>query len=100
MVVAGLNSPSRYWTPCSLRASRMLRWLKESAKGSPWSRAKRARTSDRVVHGGSRVSGCEGGRPGGATAGPARTKDARAGIAPRFHCTRSDLTTNFALQLH
>src|SRR5947209_15699109 len=49
MVVTGLNSLSRNWTPCWLRASRMLDSVKESAKGSPWSRAKRARTSSRVV---------------------------------------------------
>ena len=49
MVVTGLNTRSRYLMPCSLRASRMLVSLKESAKGSPWSRAKRARTSFRVV---------------------------------------------------
>jgi hypothetical protein len=57
MVVTGLNSLSRYRTPCSLRASRMLAWVKESAKGSPWSRAKRARTSSRVVIEGSQTSG-------------------------------------------
>ena len=41
MVVTGLKTRSRYLMPCSLRASRMLSSLKESAKGSPWPRAKR-----------------------------------------------------------
>src|SRR5260370_24548681 len=51
IVVTGLNTRSRYLIPCSLRAARMLRSLKESANGRPWSRAKRARTSFRVVIG-------------------------------------------------
>lgn len=51
MVVAGLNSRSRYWTPCLSRASRMLNSVRASAKGSPWPRAKRARTSSKVVMG-------------------------------------------------
>src|SRR5262249_56723696 len=56
-VLTGLNSLSRNGTPCSSRASRMLSSLKESAKGSPWSRAKRARTSSRVVIGGAQMAG-------------------------------------------
>src|SRR5262249_33797625 len=59
-VVTGLNSRSRYWTPCWLRASRRLGSLKDSAKGSPWSRAKRARTSSRVVMGVSNFWGGSG----------------------------------------
>src|SRR5262249_24660652 len=55
MVVTGLNSRSRYLTPCSLRASRMLAWVKESANGSPWSRANRARTSCRFIIYGSKI---------------------------------------------
>jgi hypothetical protein len=49
MVGIGLNSRSRKRTPCSSRAARILARLREAAKGRPWSRAKRARTSSRVV---------------------------------------------------
>src|SRR5262249_21187080 len=80
-VVTGLNSRSRYLTPCSLRASRMLISLKESAKGSPWSRAKRARTSSRVVRGGLKGLWCEWGGPrkrrGGPSPGKGRTSSNR-----------------------
>src|SRR5262249_27492292 len=48
-VVLGLNRRSRYWTPCWSRASRIWRSVNASAKGSPCSRAKRARTSCKVV---------------------------------------------------
>src|SRR5262245_27323544 len=51
MVVTGLNSRSRNVTPCSLSASRMRDSVKESAKGKPRSRAKRARTSSSVIIG-------------------------------------------------
>src|SRR5262249_2764191 len=78
MVVTGLNSLSRYVTACSLRASRMLRSLKESAKGSPWSRAKRARTSCKVVMGALKYSGGSSADPGNAAAGPGPDKG-RAG---------------------
>src|SRR6266852_5022996 len=49
MVVTGLNTRSRYVTPCSLRTSRMLASVKISAKGSPSLRAKRARTASKLV---------------------------------------------------
>src|SRR3954464_15925573 len=49
----------------------MLSSLKESAKGSPTSRAKRARTSFRVVMGASNVVGVRFVRWGGPTAGSA-----------------------------
>src|SRR6516165_2588791 len=66
MVVTGLNRRLRNGTPCSLSASRMLSSLKESAKGSPWSRAKRARTSCRfIIYGSKRFLIGGGGRRGG-----------------------------------
>ena len=49
MVVTGLNSRSRYLTPCSSRASRMLASVRTSANGSPWLRAKRARNRSKLV---------------------------------------------------
>src|SRR5262245_796116 len=95
MVVTGLNRRSRYRTPCSSRASRMLRWVKESAKGSPWSRAKRARTSSRLVMGGLKRLWCEWGGPRKRRGGPSRAKGARAAIASHLHCTRRELATHF-----
>src|SRR5262249_54765639 len=49
MGLTGLNSLSRYSTSCSARTSRMLAWVRTSANGSPWSRAKRARTASSLV---------------------------------------------------
>src|SRR5262249_28825418 len=94
MVVTGLNRRSRYWTPCSLRASRTLRSLKESAKGSPWSRAKRARTSCKVVMVGSQRSWAEVARAQKAPRRKrVRTKGARVRNASHLHCTRHSLAT-------
>src|SRR5438128_7613946 len=76
MVVIGLNSLSRKRTPCSSRAARILGRLREAAKGRPWSRAKRARTSSRVVIEWPRVAW---GTPGGRVA-------AAAGDAVMFRC--------------
>src|SRR5262249_22434285 len=92
VVVPGRNRRSRYWTPCSWRASRMLRSLKESAKGNPWSRAKRARTSWRVVMVGSQRSWAGMARTQKAPRrNQVRTKGARVGNASHLHCTRHSL---------
>src|SRR5262245_26801456 len=63
-VVAGPNTRSRYSTPCSSSTSRMLAWVKTSANGRPWSRAKRARTASREVMGDLKCLRCERGGPG------------------------------------
>src|SRR5947207_9318 len=60
IVVPGLNSLAGEVTPGWWRAWRMLSSLKESAKGSPWWRVKRARTCSKVVMGKtSNVVGCD-----------------------------------------
>ena len=41
------------------------------------------------------IRGVSGDGPEGATADPARTKDARAGILFPLHCTRKDLAALF-----
>src|SRR5262249_23150599 len=92
IVVTGLNRRSRYWTPCSLRASRILRSLQESAKSKPWSRAKRARTSCKVVMVGSQRSWAEVARTQKAPRRhQVRTKGARVANASHLHCTRHSL---------
>src|SRR5262249_39857389 len=102
MVVTGLNSRSRSWTPYSWRASRMLGSLRESAKGSPWSRAKRARTSSRVVMGVSNVWGGRGAESGSAAAGPVRTPDkgrtSRQPLLPSLYAAPPDNTLRLQLQ--
>src|SRR3974377_1167258 len=86
MVVTGPNTLSRYLKSCTLRASRMLVSLKESAKGSPWSRAKRARTSFKVVIGESQKSRVEVERTREASRRtPVRTRVAQTRIASHLH---------------
>src|SRR5262245_15429719 len=64
----------------------MLRSLKESAKGSPRSRAKRARTSFKVVMGDLKYSV-------GRCMDPVRTKGVWAGCTSQLHCTRRGQAT-------
>src|SRR5215471_20366692 len=64
----------------------MLRSLKESAKGSPRSRAKRARTSFKVVMGDLKYSV-------GRCMDPVRTKGVWAGSTSQLHCTRRGQAT-------
>src|SRR5215468_4237420 len=72
----------------------MLRSLKESAKGKPWSRAKRARTSCKVVMVGSRRSWAEVARTQKAPRRhQVRTKGARVANASHLHCTRHSPAT-------
>src|SRR5215813_11350016 len=99
MVVTGLNRRSRYWTPCSWRASRMLCSLKESAKGSPWSRAKRARTSCRVIIGDLECQGMSGRAPEARRRDqPGRSKRERESHPASLYAAGSD--HKLRLQLH
>src|SRR5262249_5388241 len=93
-VVAGLNSLSRYLTPCSLSGSRMLDSLKDSEKGSPWSRAKRARISCRLVIYGFKIFliGVTRSRGKARRAQPGQT-EAQARITSHLHRTRPGLAT-------